>query len=58
MKLIERKVLRRKRRKSRVRKKITGTSDRPRLTVFRKIDGAWKVSAHANFAPFEQPSDN
>ena len=22
----------------------------PRLTVFRKIDGDWKVSAHANFA--------
>ena len=25
----------------------------PRLTVFRKIDGAWKVSAHANFARTE-----
>lgn len=35
----------------------TGTGA-PRLTVFRKIDGEWKVSAHANFAPFEQPSDN
>lgn len=25
----------------------------PRLTVFRKIGGAWKVSAHANFARTE-----
>ncbi len=26
------------------------TKKAPRLTVFRKIDGAWKVSSHANFA--------
>ncbi len=26
----------------------------PRLTVFRQIDGDWKVVAHANFATFEQ----
>ncbi len=25
----------------------------PRLTAFRKIDGAWKISAHANFARTE-----
>lgn len=25
----------------------------PRLAVFRKIDGAWKVTAHANFARSE-----
>lgn len=25
----------------------------PRLTVFRKVDSAWKVSAHANFARTE-----
>ncbi len=35
MKLVKKKMLRRERRKRRVRKKITGTSDRPRLTVFR-----------------------
>ncbi len=26
----------------------------PRLTVFRRIDGTWKVVAHANFARLEQ----
>jgi len=35
MKAIEKKNLRRKRRKRHVRKSVTGTSDRPRLTVFR-----------------------
>jgi len=35
MKPILKKLLRRKRRKARVRKKILGTPDRPRLTVFR-----------------------
>ena len=35
MKPIVKKMLRRKRRKARVRKKVLGTSDRPRLTVFR-----------------------
>jgi large subunit ribosomal protein L18 len=35
MKAIEKKFARRKRRKLRVRKKITGTAERPRLTVFR-----------------------
>ncbi len=25
----------------------------PRLTVFRKIDGTWKISAHGNFARVE-----
>jgi large subunit ribosomal protein L18 len=35
MKAIERKFARRRRRKLRVRKKITGTAERPRLTVFR-----------------------
>jgi ketosteroid isomerase-like protein len=27
----------------------------PRLTVFRKIDGAWKVVAHANFGATSPP---
>lgn len=31
---------------------VATENDAPRLTVFRKIDGAWKVAAHANFAPF------
>ncbi len=35
MKAIEIKRLRRQRRKRRVRKHVTGTADRPRLTVFR-----------------------
>jgi len=35
MKAIEKKNLRRKRRKKHVRKNVTGTPDRPRLTVFR-----------------------
>ena len=35
MKPAVRKVFRRQRRKRRVRKRITGTQDRPRLTVFR-----------------------
>ncbi len=35
MKAIEKKNLRRKRRKQHVRKNVTGTPDRPRLTVFR-----------------------
>jgi large subunit ribosomal protein L18 len=35
MKAIEKKNLRRKRRKQHVRKIVTGTADRPRLTVFR-----------------------
>ncbi len=35
MKLILKKKLRRQRRKRRVRKKVTGTPERPRLTVFR-----------------------
>ena len=35
MKPIERKQVRRQRRKQRVRKKVTGTPQRPRLTVFR-----------------------
>jgi len=35
MKPIVRKTMRRKRRKRRVRKRITGTPQRPRLTVFR-----------------------
>jgi len=35
MKPIEKKILQRQRRKRRVRRNITGTSDRPRLTVFR-----------------------
>jgi len=35
MKAIEKKNLRRKRRKQHVRKNVTGTADRPRLTVFR-----------------------
>jgi len=35
MKLARRKNLRRLRRKRRVRKRVTGTADRPRLTVFR-----------------------
>ena len=29
------------------------TKRAPRLTVFRKIDGTWKVSAHGNFAHVE-----
>lgn len=29
------------------------TSGAPRLTVFRKIGGAWKVSSHSNFARSE-----
>jgi large subunit ribosomal protein L18 len=35
MKLITKKKIRRQRRKRRVRKKVIGTPDRPRLTVFR-----------------------
>lgn len=35
MKPIARKTLRRQRRKRRARRRITGTTDRPRLTVFR-----------------------
>ncbi|MDP6044411.1 MAG: 50S ribosomal protein L18 [Phycisphaerae bacterium] len=35
MKAIEKKNLRRKRRKQHVRKNVTGTPDRPRLTIFR-----------------------
>jgi len=35
MKPIEKKILQRQRRKRRVRRNITGTSERPRLTVFR-----------------------
>ena len=35
MKPIEKKILQRQRRKRRVRRHITGTSERPRLTVFR-----------------------
>ncbi len=35
MKAIEKKILQRQRRKRRVRRHITGTSERPRLTVFR-----------------------
>jgi large subunit ribosomal protein L18 len=35
MKAIEKKTLRRQRRKKRVRKKVTGTAQRPRLSVFR-----------------------
>lgn len=35
MKAIEKNNLRRKRRKQHVRKNVTGTADRPRLTVFR-----------------------
>jgi len=35
MKAIRKKVLRRQRRKKRVRRNITGTAERPRLTVFR-----------------------
>jgi len=35
MKAIEKKNLRRKRRKRHIRKNVTGTTDRPRLTVFR-----------------------
>ena len=35
MKAIRKKVFRRQRRKRRVRKNITGTAERPRLTVFR-----------------------
>jgi large subunit ribosomal protein L18 len=35
MKLIVKSLLRRQRRKDRVRKHVSGTSDRPRLTVFR-----------------------
>jgi len=35
MKAIEKKNLRRKRRKRHIRKTVTGTTDRPRLTVFR-----------------------
>ena len=35
MKLMKRKTLQRQRRKSHVRKKVTGTPARPRLTVFR-----------------------
>ncbi|MFP4139299.1 MAG: 50S ribosomal protein L18 [Planctomycetota bacterium] len=35
MKAIEKKFARRRRRKLRVRKKITGTAERPRLTIFR-----------------------
>jgi len=31
----------------------TITRRAPRLTAFRKIDGAWKISAHANFARAE-----
>ncbi len=35
MKLLEKKKLQRERRKLRVRKHVTGTAERPRLTVFR-----------------------
>jgi len=35
MKPIKKKVMRRQRRKRRVRKDVTGTAERPRLTVFR-----------------------
>ena len=35
MKAIQKNLARRKRRKLRVRKRVTGTADRPRLTVFR-----------------------
>lgn len=35
MKPIEKKILQRQRRKRRVRRNITGTAERPRLTVFR-----------------------
>jgi hypothetical protein len=31
----------------------TVTKRAPRLTVFRKIDGQWKVAAHGNFASIE-----
>ncbi|MGB0571848.1 MAG: nuclear transport factor 2 family protein [Alphaproteobacteria bacterium] len=31
----------------------TTTRRAPRLTSFRKIDGAWKISSHANFARAE-----
>ena len=37
MKLIKRKILRRKRRQSRIRKRVFGTKSRPRLSVFRSL---------------------